>query len=393
MLAKFSKTRLKLFFEAAITIAICAIAVIAIVRAGSLTPAAPPAATSYTLADIYNRLVSNTEATEANHDLSTTTSPVASFYTLKQIYEAIPTINQMKVLFGTSYLGVAGTYNADNLATSTVKSGITFATSSVGELLPSGGTATTSDVCVSKTYFGDSQTNWNLATGALSPTAAYISTGNSYCGVAGTLLANLFNGTRTDGGFPGGDQANGGVDDYNNGKAVMADRYAKGWTQCVEANDYCNTDTNDDGDNDSGADAKDDSTGLIWSLPCNGAGCDSFSDASPATYTWTASSSIPYDRSFSTVQGGIVDASVLCSGGDHQIAGWSLPHQKQLMQAYIDGSYGGNLETAGTTRSYWSATTLSNGTASAWNTGLSTGNTPNGTKTTATYYIRCVRLP
>ncbi|MFH1255467.1 MAG: hypothetical protein V1667_03290 [bacterium] len=277
-----------------------------------------------------------------------------------------------------------------NLIDSVIKSGETVG-GVVGSLLPSGGTATTSDVCVSKTYFGDSQTDWNLKTGALSPTAAYISTGNSYCGIAGTLLANLFSGTRTDGGFPGGSQANGGVDDYNNGDPAAGDRYSKGWTQCVEANDYCGTDTNDDGDNDSGADAKDDSTGLIWSLPCNGAGCDSFSDASPATYTWTASSSIPYDRSFSTVQGGIVDASVLCSGGDHQIAGWSLPHQKQLMQAYIDGSYGGNLESSGTTRLYWSATTQSYGTASAWHTNLSHGYTNGNNKTTGTSSLRCVR--
>lgn len=91
-------------FFAAIVIVLCTI----IVQAGSLTPSASPAATGYTLSDIYTRLTTNATATEADHDLTTSGSPSASNYTLTQIYEAIPTIDATKVLAGTSYLGVAG---------------------------------------------------------------------------------------------------------------------------------------------------------------------------------------------------------------------------------------------------------------------------------------------
>jgi hypothetical protein len=71
-------------------------------------------------------------------------------------------------------------------------------------------------------------------------------------------------------------------------------------------------------------------------------------------------------------------------------AGWSLPTQKQLMQAYIDGSYG-NMEPAlGSGRYYWSSTTNSSTTTGAWNTYLSSGYTSTNTKTIA-YSVRCVR--
>jgi hypothetical protein len=203
-------------------------------------------------------------------------------------------------------------------------------------------------------------------TGSLSVTAAYVSIGNTYCGTAGTLLANLWNGT--SGAFTGGSQANGGADDYNNGGAAASGRYAKGWTACNAGNSYCGT-------SDAGADAKDDSTGLIYSLPCNGSGCATFSDASPITYSWDSSGANNNSRT----------ASQLCS--DH--SGWFLPHQKQLMQAYIDGSYG-NLEAASVLRVYWSATTNSNSTSVAWFVGLSNGYTYYYVKTSANL-VRCVR--
>jgi len=194
---------------------------------------------------------------------------------------------------------------------------------------------------------------------------------------AGTALKDLFNGTGQ--GFNGGDQEGGGVDDFNNADPPASGRYAKGWTQCngdaydAESNpggNWCNT-------GDDGADAKDDSTGLIWSLPCNGSGCATFSDSSVLTYSWDGTTDA--DNNSRT-------ASQLCS--DH--AGWSLPHQKQLMQAYIDGSYG-NLETAGVFRYHWSASTVSYTATSAWATYLSAGYTSSTNKTNSNY-VRCVRL-
>lgn len=127
----------------ALIVLICGLAIgVANVRAGSLTPSGAPVASGYTLGDIYVRLATNATATAGNHDLATTTSPIGTFYTLTQIYNAIPTINAALVKLGTPYLGVTGT------------------------LIPNGGTATTSDVLLGKTYFGADQADWNLATGA-----------------------------------------------------------------------------------------------------------------------------------------------------------------------------------------------------------------------------------
>ncbi|MFH0854084.1 MAG: hypothetical protein V1891_01175 [bacterium] len=127
----------------ALIILICFLAIgVVNIRAGSLTPSGAPAASGYTLGDIYVRLATNATATVGNHDLATTTSPTGTFYTLTQIYSAIPTITANTVKLGTSYLGVAGS------------------------LIPNGGVATTSDVLIGKTYFGADQADWNLATGA-----------------------------------------------------------------------------------------------------------------------------------------------------------------------------------------------------------------------------------
>lgn len=127
----------------ALIILICFLAIgVVNVRAGSLTPSGAPAASGYTLGDIYVRLATNATATAGNHDLATTTAPTGTFYTLAQIYNSIPTIDATLVKLGITYLGVTGT------------------------LIPSGGTATTSDVLLGKTYFGADQADWNLATGA-----------------------------------------------------------------------------------------------------------------------------------------------------------------------------------------------------------------------------------
>ena len=99
----------KLFREIAVVLAAVALCV-GIIQAGSLTPPAAPAATGYTLADIYNRLNTNATSTEGGHNFSPSGSPAASIYTLTQIYEKIPTIDPAKIVAGTTYLGVAGTY-------------------------------------------------------------------------------------------------------------------------------------------------------------------------------------------------------------------------------------------------------------------------------------------
>jgi hypothetical protein len=77
--------------------------------AGTLNNALSPAPTFYTLTDIYNRLTTNATATAEDHNLGPSASPDSTFYTLTQIYDAIPTIDASKVVYGTTYLGVAGT--------------------------------------------------------------------------------------------------------------------------------------------------------------------------------------------------------------------------------------------------------------------------------------------
>jgi len=133
------------------------------VRAGSLTPSSTPAATMYTLQDIYTRLTTN--AVAGSHSLGPSTSPAGTMYTLTQIYGAIPVIDASKVKLNTSYLGVDGT------------------------LVPSGGNATTAQVCSGQTFYGDSQTNWTLATGALSPDASKMLDTATYCGTTGSITS------------------------------------------------------------------------------------------------------------------------------------------------------------------------------------------------------------
>lgn len=329
---------------------------VGIVYAGSLSPSADPAATSYTLSDIYMRLTTNATATAGTHDFAPSASPASTFYTLTQVYDAIPTIDATKVFTGSTYLGVTGT-----LTGACVTSTFDASANKVANAYDGAGDGT-NRWCM--TDSGDAS-----ASEILSGQVAWVD-GVALTGTmsAGADLSDMFNGSLTAGGFPGGSQANGGVDDYNNAAAPESDRYEATWTACTAGNSYCDT-------GDTGADAQDNNTGLIWSLPCNGSACASFSDSSPLTYTWDSSGGNNGGRT----------AAQICS--DH--AGWSLPHQKQLMQAYIDGSYG-NLEASGVYRVYWSATTVSFYTPFAWFVNFSYGFTSYSGKTTG-YFVRCVR--
>lgn len=200
---------------------------------------------------------------------------------------------------------------------------------------------------------------------------------------AGTNMKYLWNGsTSTDSRFIGGEQSQGGIDDCgwdpaaaggakctltNPSNWIGGKPYGtstEGWTACDAppgGNNGCGT-------GDSNADAKDNSTGLVWSLPCGGSGttCTPTNETTPTSYTWS-------------------NAKSACSN----MSGWYLPHQKQLMQAYINGSYG-NLESLGTYLTYWSATSVSSNLPSAWYSSLSNGFTTNGSKTVPNY-VRCVR--
>ena len=342
------RSRLKTPLLGALTVGLSVLLIFTIVKAaGSLTPPGDgtPARSGYTLDDIYTRLTTNETAIVADHAFAPTGDPAASFHTLSEIYSAIPTIDPGKVATSTSYLGVSG-----------------------------------------------------------------------------TLLGNMFNGSChndsdpdsicPDGEFPGGSQTQGGVDDYNGynlGGPRPEGSYATTWTQCNIGNNYCNT-------GDPGANAKDEATGLVWSFLCKGEGCSSWNtETDPevltegclpdgnctfwddpftnpnadALYSWDDSGT---PKSWYTGNGGKT-ASALCSQthtvDGHDYDGWLLPSQKQLMQAYIDGSYG-NLEPLGVGRDYWSSTTESWSASNAWSVSLSDGYTYGNYKSGSSS-VRCVR--
>jgi len=158
-------------------------------------------------------------------------------------------------------------------------------------------------------------------------------------------------------------QALGGVDDYNDNGTMPTDSFTASWTQCTSANNYCKT-----GDSTVCAGDvcyQDNSTGLIWS--------DWLEGGSNRNWFWANNCWEP--GTWANSPGG----DNLCdSDGDDacrcvkatstpNITGcealgdgdWRLPYQKELMQAYIDGSWG-NLPNAGSY--FWAATTKSDAT-------------------------------
>lgn len=76
-------------------------------------------------------------------------------------------------------------------------------------------------------------------------------------------------------------------------------------------------------------------------------------------------------------------AKLLCSERGN---GWRLPSQKELMQAYIDGSY---FKLTQPSNPFWSATETS--ATNAWYVYLLNGSTPNYNKSTNSLFVRCVR--
>ncbi len=235
---------------------------------------------------------------------------------------------------------------------------------------------------------------FNLATLDTDLVAANIGANANIFGVAGTLLKNQYNGSATSGAtdYTFWTQALGGVDDYNDGQAAFpTGSYVGSWTDCTSgADNYCGL-----GATDTNADAKDLSTGLIWSVAI-GIGAD-------YTQSWFWANSC-YPPETPTYNPGVcashgddgcqcvklpVGSKTGCDAlGD---GGWRLPYQKELMQAYIDGSWT-NLTSGGYI--YWSSTTDSYYTPNAWIVYLYYGYTYGDLNTyAASYRVRCVRQP
>jgi len=158
--------------EAAI-ILLSLLVIFTVVKAGTLTPSASPAATSYTLGDIYTRLITNASATAGNHDLNATTTPGATFPTLTSIYNAIPTIYATDLLATSTYLGVTGTI--------AVKSGDAAASSTA--------TTTNKILLTPAPGFYDGSTA-TVSTTSTAFAASNIKSGTYLFGIVGTLFGD-----------------------------------------------------------------------------------------------------------------------------------------------------------------------------------------------------------
>lgn len=375
-------------------------------------PTGTPVATFYSLSEIANFITANTPATEGSPALDWSIALEDTASTTAEIYSALASlISADKVKLGTTYLGTAGT------------------------LVPSGGTATTSNVLSGKTYFGDSQTNWTLQTGTMTNNGAFALTASStdqsvtagyYSG--GTLAgdADLVTGNIKSGITIFGIDGNGNVVDTSAGDAVAGD-LANNKIAFVDGSQITGSmftnqknQTKDDWVNSggtvgeyaaeeatwsavagspfaaytsidyaatggsldlySGTVKQDTRTGLWWSdiMAVNGGGTASTTDNQ---FTLSADGARPTGGNAIGFCGALNTANF---GGYND---WYLPTQKQLMQSYIDGS-ANNLPNPDNT--FWSSTELYSNAAYAWSVPLHLGSTFYYTKVTSNP-VRCVR--
>ena len=165
-------------------------------------------------------------------------------------------------------------------------------------------------------------------------------------------------------------QVLGGVDDYNNNWPVLAaDTYQQTWTACNSDNNYCGL--GEEGGNI--AEKLDPNTGLVWS---SSLGNNNWFWANNCVYP----NGLLGDDGQCNTNGEVAcqcvkrsaDSKTGCEGRAENSGGWRLPYQKELMQAYIDGSWG---SLSGAIANYWSGTTNSSLTQLAWYTLLSNGYT------------------
>lgn len=184
------------------------------------------------------------------------------------------------------------------------------------------------------------------------------------------------------------------ADDVRNGKTFVANGSRETSTGTYPAPESCQTQNWSDSyaeanqtDNCSltwtvpdpsvtGDDKQDPRTGLIWSQALrNNSGTVGFSTSG---HHWSWDGTTDAD---SIAVGGKTALQLCSERGD----GWRLPSQKELIQAYIDGSY---FNLTYTNQLFW-ASTQTNST-NAWTFNLSNGNAGSYAFTTS-YYVRCVR--
>ena len=209
----------------------------------------------------------------------------------------------------------------------------------------------------------------------------------------GSPTFNQYNGSATVGAtdYAFYTQALGGVDDYNDNQSAMpTSSYEGSWTDCTSGADgWCGTGETDI------ADAKDNQTGLIWSVKISG---------TDDTMSWFwANNCLNPGEAGSNGATCASDGDNGCSCVKRTVSktgcealgdgGWRLPYQKELMQAYINGSSKEAVSYLSSTGyGFWSSTTKSDNTRNAWYVYLYDGYTSTNRKTSVTSCrSRCVR--
>jgi len=326
------------FIKGGLTVLISVLIIFTVVKATTVKitpPIGEPTATFYSLSEIYDFIASNTTATVGSPALDFSDALEDTGRTLTEIYDALVSkISANQVKKDTIYLGVTGT------------------------LVPSGGTAATTDILSGKTFFGDSQTDWTLQTGTFDPwTPQWLQTKDDWVNSEGTsgeyILEEAVWTTVTGSPFSGYNSIN-----YDTGVGII-DLY-------------------------SGEVKKDERTGLWWSdiAAQDGGGI--------ATTTTNSFTTIP-DGSRPTNGRAINFCNALNTASFAGYNNWYLPTQKELMQAYIDGS-ANNLVRPGDPSGYtfWSSTEYSGDSGYAFRVLLHSGAVVVLPKTNS-YNVRCVR--
>lgn len=327
-----------------------------ITKAGDLFPAGTSVLpTFYTLGDIYTKLTDNTSsADEADHNLSSSAIPASTFYTLKQVYEAIPTLDADKMLTTADYMGVTGTI--------VNRGAVTITPSTVAQTITAG-------------YHNGSGT----VVGDTDLSSGNILSGVDIFGVEGAyyttnlIPANVKNGTE--------------FGDGETGTMSPSQTLKTGQTTCydVAGKPISCTGTGQDGEYQKGQarsytatanTVTDNSTGLMWKKCSERLSGDDCETGHATTMTWTTATSTCENDTTA----GYTD--------------WRLPNIKELLSIVDYGKISPAIDTdvfpATVSGVYWSSTAYLDGPRGAWGVSFHGGYAGVDGKD-GENYVRCVR--
>ena len=257
-------------------------------------------------------------------------------------------------------------------AQSDVKLSISYGIENTGTLTPVSGAAsaldaTAADVANGKIFFGSGDSDWTPTVGTFEAFGDYEDQKNRIW-----------------------DDWKGSANSTNQGLAYA---YANSLDQNEEESTWdSTTDSSLGGANvASGSVRKDTRTGLFWSdcydSTSGGGSCDAVADNSFTLNGILDDADDGLDAEGGTAVDFCEALSLDADGDTFDETDWYLPSQKELMQAYIDGS-ANNIPNPAS--NFWSSTEVTYNSANAWSVNLAYGSSANGDKTSSSYYARCV---